>query len=26
VHGVALAIEHIDATPNFVEGISSFVS
>lgn len=25
VHGVALAIEHIDATPRFVEGISSFL-
>jgi 4-hydroxy-tetrahydrodipicolinate reductase len=26
VHGVALAIERIDATPDFVEGISSFLS
>jgi 4-hydroxy-tetrahydrodipicolinate reductase len=25
VHGVALAVEHIDATPQFVEGISSFI-
>jgi 4-hydroxy-tetrahydrodipicolinate reductase len=26
VHGVALAVEHIDATPQFVEGISSFIA
>jgi 4-hydroxy-tetrahydrodipicolinate reductase len=26
VHGVALAVEHIDSTPSFVEGISSFLS
>jgi 4-hydroxy-tetrahydrodipicolinate reductase len=26
VHGVALAVEHIDAAPQFVEGITSFVS
>jgi 4-hydroxy-tetrahydrodipicolinate reductase len=26
VHGVALAVEHIDASPQFVEGISSFIS
>lgn len=26
VHGVGLAIEHIDATPRFVEGISSFLA
>jgi 4-hydroxy-tetrahydrodipicolinate reductase len=26
VHGVALAVEHIDASPQFVEGISSFVA
>ncbi|HEY1761033.1 MAG TPA: 4-hydroxy-tetrahydrodipicolinate reductase [Acidimicrobiales bacterium] len=26
VHGVALAVEHIDAAPQFVEGISSFIS
>ncbi len=25
VHGVALAVEHIDANPQFVEGISSFI-
>jgi 4-hydroxy-tetrahydrodipicolinate reductase len=26
VHGVALAVEHIDATPQFLEGISSFIA
>jgi 4-hydroxy-tetrahydrodipicolinate reductase len=25
VHGVALAVEHIDAAPQFIEGISSFI-
>ncbi len=26
VHGVALAVEHIDAAPQFLEGISSFIA
>jgi 4-hydroxy-tetrahydrodipicolinate reductase len=26
VHGVALAVEHIDAAPRFLEGISSFIA